>query len=120
MLFRTISLLLLAVTPAAFSQSANFVFSAIDSSGNTTSLTPGAGITFPQTSIGSSSSITMVIKNQGTGSGIVNGILATSPFQVSGAPSPGTAVAAGGSVRFGLNFAPAQAGSFQGSLQINL
>src|SRR5258707_936419 len=110
---------LLALAPAAYSQSPLFSFTAIDATGNSTLLASGGTITFPAIPVGGISSATVVIQNQGTGPGVINGISITAGnFQLAGGLFGGTSVPAGASVSFGINFTPTQLGSFQGTVQV--
>jgi hypothetical protein len=89
--------------------------------GNVHPLTDGTAIAVPATDINTTSTVIVEIANQGTGAGVVNGItLSGAGFRLANLPLlPGT-VGAGQSLRFGIVFAPTQAGSYTGTFRIDL
>ena len=89
--------------------------------GNAHPLADGAAISFPSIDINTTTTATIRILNQGTGSGTVTAItLGGSEFRLSGLPLLPATIAAGQSVTFGIVFAPSKTGSFTGSFRINL
>lgn len=92
----------------------------IDAVGNPVAATSGSTITFAPTLVDNSSPVTFVIGNRGTGPGSINGVSVTGDgFQLSGAPLPGSSVAAGQNLSFTVRFTPTQPGSARGGLQIS-
>jgi len=89
--------------------------------GNVHPLPSGTTIGFPSVDINATTTATIAISNQGSGSGTVTGIsISGAAFQLSGLPSLPATVPAGQSLRFGIVFAPTQAGSYSGTFSINL
>jgi len=116
--FITVLVASLAWVSCAFAQP-NFSYGIIDSNGNTSTLASGATITFPSTAISSTSSINVVISNLGDQPGVVNGVSVTPvAYQLSGAPLPGTSLAAGANLTFTVKFVPTVVGPTPGSLNI--
>ena len=88
--------------------------------GNVHPLSNGAAISFPSVDINGTTSATIVISNQGTGSGTVTAIsVGGAGFQVTGLPALPATVAAGQSLQFRIVFTPTQGGSFTGTLAIS-
>ncbi|HYW46538.1 MAG TPA: choice-of-anchor D domain-containing protein [Bryobacteraceae bacterium] len=88
--------------------------------GNVHPLPDGTLITFPAIDINATSTATINILNQGTGSGTVNGItLTASGFRLTGLPLLPATVGPGQTLALGIVFAPTQAGSFSGSFRID-
>src|SRR5262245_15798699 len=93
---------------------------ALDITGNVVPTAPTSVITFPPTLIENSSSATFIMSNRGTASALIQAVTVTGDgFQLSGAPAPGTTVAAPGEVRFTIRFAPRLVGGAQGGLHID-
>jgi hypothetical protein len=89
--------------------------------GNVTSLISGSTLLFPNTVINTTSTIPITISNQGNGTGTVSAISLTGAgFQALGLPQLPLNVPAGSSVQFSVEFAPTQAGSDTGALQMTL
>ena len=98
---------------------ATFAVSYTLSDGNIRPLSSGSVISFPSVDINASTTATITILNQGTGSGAVTGITVTGVgFQVSGLPLLPATVPAGQSLRFGIVFTPTQPGTFTGFFNI--
>src|SRR5262249_40274963 len=120
------------------SQPANFLFSLVGTvtgtatapgltasyslaDGNVYTLATGAVISFPMVDINGTTTATITISNQGTGTGGVTGIsVAGTGFRLSGLPLLPATIPTGQSLRFGIVFAPTQAGTFDGSFRIDL
>jgi len=85
-------------------------------------LNDGVSISFPAVDINSSTTATITVLNQtGAGSGQITGITVTgAAFKLTGAPLLPASVPAGQNVKFGIVFAPTQAGAFTGSFRIDL
>ena len=89
--------------------------------GNVTSLISGSSLLFPNTLINTTSTITITVSNQGNGTGTVSAISVTgAAFQPLGLPALPLNVPAGVGVQFLIEFAPMQAGSDTGALQMTL
>lgn len=80
----------------------------------------GGTVSFPATSLSATLQATVVIANQGGGSGQITGVsLSGASFQLVGLPTLPANVDAGRDLRFGILFAPRQAGNFSGTLRID-
>ncbi len=89
--------------------------------GNTVALLNGSTISFPSVDVNGTSTAAIDIFEQGTGSSTVGAIqVSGSGFRASGVPLLPATVGAGQHLRFDVVFAPAQTGTFGGSLQLNL
>jgi hypothetical protein len=118
--FATIALLLACVAHSAPQTAAGIVVSYVDANGNAFVVSPGATITFVPTAVGTTAVVTVDISNPQTQSVGVNSVAVSGAgFQLSGAPLPGSTIAAGGDVRFTVQFTSQQTGSASGSLNIN-
>jgi hypothetical protein len=105
----------------ASTNSSNITANYTLSDGVSHSLVDGTAITFPSVDINGTSTATIDVSNQGTGSGSVSGIfLSGAGFRLSGTPQLPATVAAGQSLRFSIVFAPTQSGSYTGSFRIDL
>jgi len=92
----------------------------LQSDNNFNYLSPGGKLTFPATSINTSSVATLVVTNKGSGMGSVNSIsLAGGGFQLVSLPALPMAMDAGKEIRFGAVYAPLQAGSQNGTLSVS-
>ena len=108
-------------TLSASTNTPNFAASYTLADGNVHPLSSGTAISFPSIDVNGTSTATVTILNQGTGAGTVTAITLTGTgFQPSGLPLLPATVAAGQSLKFGIVFAPAQAGSFTGTFRIDL
>ena len=88
---------------------------------NTHALSSGGVLSFPSVDINANTSATVQILNQGTGAGTVSTIaISGAGFQLNGLPALPVTVAAGQAVTFRVVFAPAQAGTFTGTLNIQM
>ena len=100
---------------------ANFSVTYALADGTVNGLGTGAAISFPAVDINATTTATIEIANQGTGAGSVSAIAVSgNGFRLTGAPALPATVAAGQSVRFGILFAPTQAGSYNGTFRIDL
>jgi hypothetical protein len=99
-----------------------FSLSYIDpSTKNVVPLPQGATLTFPATALESSTSFTILLRNQGPGTGFVNSVsVAGEAFQVTDLPSLPATVAPDGTFQFGLRFSPRQRDTQPGSIAIEL
>ena len=114
------ALLLAFAAHSAPQTTAGIVVTYVDSNGNAYVLSPGGTITFAPTSVGTPAVVTVDISNPQPPSVTVNSVAVSGAgFQLSGAPLPGSAIAAGGDVRFTVQFTSQQTGSASGSLNIN-
>lgn len=87
--------------------------------GNNLPLFSGSQLTFPSTSILSSTTVTVVVTNRGTGSGAVNSISAAgTSFRLTSIPLLPATLDAGKELRFGVVFAPTKAGVDSGVLTL--
>jgi hypothetical protein len=85
-----------------------------------TTLNPGSTVTFPTTLVGSQANLVIQVTNSGAVNAIVNSISVTgAAFQLPSPPVLPATLLPNGSVTFILTFAPAQAGTANGSLLIN-
>src|ERR1039457_4275013 len=99
----------------------NFLVSYAMADGNVRALSDGTAINFPTVDVNTTTTATITILNQGTGTGTVTGIsVAGTGFLLTGSPILPATIGAGQNLRFGIVFAPAQAGSFFGTYSINL
>jgi hypothetical protein len=113
----------LLLTFAAYSApqtASGIVVTYVDANGNAFVVSPGATITFAPTAAGTPAVVTVDISNPQPQSVTVNSVAVSGAgFQLSGAPLPGSTIAAGGDVRFTVQFSSQQNGSASGSLNIN-
>ena len=80
----------------------------------------GGTITFPNTSIGSTSPVFVQLTNAGNAAATVNGIgLTGAAFTAPALPQMPATIAPGQTIEFQLDFAPAAAGAVSGALQID-
>ncbi len=101
--------------------SPNFVVQYKFSDNNILTLTNGSTLTFPSVDVNGTSVASFAIFNQGTGSGPVSSVTVTgSAFKLNGLPSLPQPVGASQSLNFAIIFSPTQAGSYTGSLQMNI
>jgi hypothetical protein len=108
-------------TLTASTNSSNFAISYTLADGNVHPLLSGTAISFPSVDINGTTTATITILNQGTGTGSVTGIsVAGAGFQLSGLPLLPATVPAGQSLRFGIVFAPTQTGAFNGNFSISV
>ncbi len=114
---------LLAGSVAAFAQTGSpdlIVAYALRSNNNLVPLTNNGSLTFAPTPVASVAIADVVISNQGTGSGTVRSVsLSGRDFQLTSVPLLPAAVDPGESVRFSLQYSPAQLGSSTGQLNIS-
>ena len=84
------------------------------------SLSNGTAIAFATVDINATSTATIEIANHGQGAGTVSAIAVSGAgFRLSGSPALPATVAAGQSLRFGIVFAPTQAGAYSGAYRID-
>ena len=108
-----------AVTPAFSQASLSLSYTLAD--GNLHALTSGTTITFPSVDVNATTTATVFISNTGASAGTVSGLsVAGTGFRISNPNLLPASVAPGGSLVFGIVFAPAQPGSFTGTFQIVL
>ena len=108
-------------TVSASTTTPNFAVSYTLADGVVHPLPDGATINFPAVDINATTTATINVINQGTGSGTVTGIwLAGTGFRMTGGPLLPATVNAGQSLSFGIVFAPTQAGSYNGTFRIDL
>lgn len=108
----------LSLTGTAPSLSVSY---ALQSNGNVLPLANGSSLVFPGTLVGASTPVSVIIANQGSGTGTVNSISITgSAFQPQSLPLPPFSVAAGTELTFTINYTPTQVGTDGGTLAINL
>ena len=108
-----------AATPM-FGQS-NLSFSYTLSDGNAHALTAGTTITFPSVDVGKTTTAIVTVANSGTGAGTIQSVsVAGTGFALSNPNLLPATVAAGGTLVFGVVFAPTQPGSFTGTFQIGV
>jgi hypothetical protein len=101
--------------------SPNFVVQYVFSDNNVQTLANGSTLTFPSVDVNRTSSANFAITNQGTGTGPVNSVTVTgSAFKLNGLPALPSQVGGGQNVTFSVVFSPTSAGSYTGTLQINL
>ncbi len=97
---------------------ASFVYSIVQGT-QTTVITPGAVIPFPDTNIGETSSVVIQVKNNGNISGTINAlVLNGADFSITAAPTVPLTIQPKSSISFTLNFTPTQAVQRQASLTI--
>jgi hypothetical protein len=85
-----------------------------------TSLPPGGSITFPQTLVAGTASVTVQVLNVGNAPGVVNSVnVGTGPFSITGLPGLPITLAPGASTTFLLNFTPTAPGLVSGRLLID-
>ena len=109
---------LILLAAFAISASAQFTYQ-IDAT-PPTALSPGNTITFPTTLLGNQANLVIRVTNSGTANAAVATIIASGTgFQVSTAPQLPATLPPGGALTFVLTFAPAQAGTANGTLVIN-
>ena len=88
---------------------------------NVHTLVSGSALTFPAVDSSGSTSATVQIVNQGTGSGTVSSVTVSGAgFQLNSLPSLPATVAAGQAISFKIVFTPGQAGTFSGAVNITL
>lgn len=88
---------------------------------NAHSLVNGAILNFPAVDSSGSTSATLQITNQGTGPGTINSVtISGAGFQLNGLASLPVTVPAGQGILFRVVFAPGQAGTFSGTLNISM
>ena len=111
----------ISATLTASTNPPNFLVSYALADGNVRALSDGTAINFPTVDVNTTTTATITILNQGTGTGTVTGIsVAGTGFLLTGSPILPATIGAGQNLRFGIVFAPAQAGSFFGTYSINL
>jgi hypothetical protein len=89
--------------------------------GNSRALLDGTAINFPIADVNTTTTATITILNQGTGAGTVTSLsVSGTGFLLNGTPILPATIGAGQNLRFGIVFAPTQAGSFLGTYSINL
>ena len=89
--------------------------------GNARTLSNGTTIVFPSIDINATTTATITIVNQGTGTGILNNISVTGAgFVITGSPVQPANIPAGQNLHFGITFAPTQAGNFTGTFSLTL
>lgn len=99
----------------------DFAFSYTPPGGNAQPILSGGTISFPQTTVDSTTNATLLIVNRGSGSGTINSIASTgAAFQLVGAPLPGTAVEGGRELRVGIAFTPRQTAASTGTVTVEL
>jgi hypothetical protein len=87
--------------------------------GQTTTVTAGGTLTMPATNIGSTSTATLAVQNNGNLSATISSIILTGQdFQLSNTPSLPETLAPGSSFTLKLTFAPTQAATEQAALAI--
>ena len=87
--------------------------------GNVIPLPTGSTLTFPQTALGATSSVTIGIANRGSAIGKVNSITVTgAAFQPIGLPFTPLSIDAGKELRFNIQYSPKQSETAPGSLRI--
>lgn len=107
----------LSGTGAAPNMTAQYMFA----DNNAHTLSSGVSLSFPSVDINASTGATVQILNQGTGAGTVSAIsISGAGFQLNGVPALPATVAAGQAISFRVLFAPTQAGSFNGTLNIQM
>ncbi len=105
----------------AHAQTPSFVISYSLTDGNAHTLSDGTAVAFPSVDIGATTTAVVSIANQGTGPFTVSGLfVAGTGFQIANSTPLPAAIAAGQVLRFGLVFAPTQAGSFSGTFRIDV
>ena len=108
------------VTPAR-GQSPSFALSYILADGNIHGLSNGTAVAFPSVDVNSTTTGTISIINQGTGSGSVLSLAVTGAgFQLVNPTLLPASIDAGQTLRFGIIFAPTQTGTFAGTFRIDL
>lgn len=89
--------------------------------GNVHTLSNGSAIAFPSVDINGTSTATIDVLNQGTGSGTVTAVsVAGTGFRIASLAALPATVAANGDLRFQFLFNPTQAGSYSGTFSITL
>jgi len=115
------SILALAGSISAFATAPQYVLSYfVNPGGNQTAIT--TGVVLPPTTIGTTSSVTIVIFNQGDGNGSIAGVTGGTgnTFQLSGLPAFPTTIKPNTNVTFIVSFTPTSRGQASANLVINL
>ena len=87
--------------------------------GDASTFVPGGTLPLPDTTVGQTSSVTVSIANNGSGDGQIAGVSVSGQgLSLADVPAPPFTVRAGASLKFTLNFAPAQPGPITGKLVI--
>jgi hypothetical protein len=94
---------------------------ALSTNGNVTTVANGSTIAFPSTVVGSSSTATIIIANQGSGPGAIQAIsVSGTGFSLQSLPLlPVQSLAANSNVQFSVLYAPTQTGTNSGTLEID-
>ncbi len=93
----------------------------IQSNGNYVSLPNGSTLPFPSIQVGSSSSVTVDLINQGSAPGVINSVTITgSAFKMQGLPPLPQTLSPNADLKITLSFAPLSSGAQTGSLQVSL
>ena len=91
---------------------------------NTITLSNGSTLSFPNTQVNASSSISLVVTNNGAGTGLLNSITlggsSASVFQVLNQPSLPASVGPSQRAGFSIRFSPLQQQTFSATLTLNL
>jgi len=115
--FLRMTILALAGGVSAFAAAPQYVLSYIVN-GNQSALT--TGVILPPTAVGTTSTATVVVFNQGDGDGAINGVTGSGGvFQVTGLPTFPATVKTNSNVTFIVSFTPTSSGQASGSLTIN-
>lgn len=98
-----------------------FVLSSIDPQTTNETVVPDSGsIVFPATVVSTSTTLTLNVRNQGSGTGFLNGVTLTGEgFQLTGLPAFPASIVANQSLRFGLRFSPLKSERYTGSIKID-
>src|SRR5437762_817746 len=114
------SILVLVGSMSAFAAAPQYVLSYfVNPGGNQTALT--SGVILPPTTVGATSSATIVIFNNGDASGLINSVTGGSgaTFQISGLPTLPKSVQPNTNVTFIVSFTPTSRGQASASVTIN-
>jgi hypothetical protein len=91
---------------------------------NVLGLSDGSALSFPDTAVGAAATLTLVIANTGSGTGIINAIALNgstgSVFQLANVPAVPATVAPAQQLRFGILFSPQKQQTFSASLAVTV
>jgi hypothetical protein len=87
--------------------------------GQTTALAPGQTITFPNTNVGSTNSVTILVQNTSpTPVSSINAAVSPATFSITNGPILPLTLNVNGTASFTITFAPTQAGNITGTFRI--
>ena len=99
--------------------SPSFTYTVVKPDSSTAPVAPGGTIPFPDTNTSASSSLTLIVANNGNGPGTINAISVVGPgFTAASTPFLPATLAVGAQFQFTLNFAPTAPGPATGGLKV--